>query len=876
MLFTDVEQSTRVLTRLGRAYEQALDSYRQAQRTAWAAFGGVEMGTEGDSFFVVFSTAEDAVGAATQAQVTLGALEWPNDEQVRVRMGIHTGTPRVHGGDYVGLDVHRAARIAAAAHGGQVVVSDATAKLVAGRLPPGVSLRDLGLHRLKDLDAPEHVYQLAIPGLPVDFPPLKSLGTSASLPVTTTPLLGRRTDVNDLAKLLVDPQVRLVTLTGPGGSGKTRLSIAAARQVAEQFPDGVSFASLAAFTSPGLIWSSIGQVLGLPSDRRAPPAFFESVAPLSALFVLDNLEQMDGAAAAVDQLLHATTGIVVLATSRRPLNLASEHQYPVLPLALPTEDTLGAAKASPAVRLFVERARAVRPSFSLTPSNATDVSEICRHLDGLPLAIELAAARTNVLGPQALLRRLEQALDLRGSDVDRPARHTSLRATIDWSYGLLTAEQQQLFRQLGVFAGGADLEALAAVHADDADRGTHLIDLVADLVDANLATVTDDGDGEPRFAMLETVRSFAVEELAQAGEHADVRRRHAAHYVKVAERLEARRVLTSPAQVGQRLGSLFDLERNNFREALTWASASAGEEGAGAGSRRSLGLALLSSVAWMWRHEDLAEVRHWFEAFLENPHGGETAELGRCLAEYAATLELQGDLLDGREAARRSVEILRRLGDSELPYAVAVLGDLDAELGDRIAGRRALEDSVLRARELADSFTLGVVLARMALVDLDEENWEHALELLREVVDVSRGGGDYMATHANHYIAFVLRKTGRANEAHALMSAQLRQSVRMESTLNLALLAEHYSAVLAEAGFPRWAPVLLGAADAEREGRGVVARDRQQAAQIADAHAAARPTMTPEEWTDAYQRGHSMTITDAIETAIAATSDPDD
>ncbi|TCO42354.1 putative ATPase [Kribbella antiqua] len=875
MLFSDVEQSTRLLTRLGRAYEQALDSYRLAQRAAWAGFGGVEMGTEGDSFFVVFSTAEDAVGAAVQAQVALGGLEWPNDEQVRVRMGIHTGTPRVHGLDYVGLDVHRAARIAAAAHGGQVVVSDATAKLVAGRLPAGVSLRDLGTHRLKDLDALEHVYQLVIPGLPVDFPPLKSLGTSASLPVTTTPLLGRHTEMTDLVSLLADPQVRLVTLTGPGGSGKTRLSIAAARQVAEQFPDGVCFASLAAFTNPGLIWSTIGDVLGLPSDRRAPPAFFESVAPLSALFVLDNLEQMDGAAAAVDQLLHATTEIVVLATSRRPLNLAGEHQYAVLPLALPTEDTPEAAEASAAVRLFVDRARAVRPSFALTPSNAADVSEICRHLDGLPLAIELAAARTNVLGPRALLLRLEQALDLRGSDVDRPARHTSLRATIDWSYRLLNAQQRLLFRHLGVFASGADLEALAAVHADEAGRGTQLIDLVADLVDASLVTVTEDDDGEPRFAMLETVRSFAVEELAQAGELADVRRRHAAHYVQVAERLEARRVLTTPAQV-QRGGRLFDVERNNFREALTWASAPGGDAGNSAGSNRNLGLALLSSVAWIWKHVDLDEIRHWLEACLKNPHGGQTAALGRCLADYAETLELQGELLDGRDAARRSVEILRRLGDSELPNALAALGDLEGALGDRIAGRRAMEDSVLRARELADSFFLGDVLARLALLDIDEENWEHALELLHEAVGVSRSyGSDYMAIRANHNIAFVLRKTGRAKEAHELMSAQLQQSLSLESTLNLALFAEDYSAVVAEAGFPRWTPVLLGAADAELEQRGV-ARDRWQEAPIADAHAAARPTMTPTEWTDAYQRGHSMTIREALESAIAATTAPDD
>ncbi|MEV4260585.1 adenylate/guanylate cyclase domain-containing protein [Kribbella sp. NPDC049584] len=872
MLFSDVEQSTRLLMRLGRAYEQALDSCQLAQRSAWVRFSGVEMGTEGDSFFVVFSTAEDAVGAAVQAQVALGELAWRNDEQVRVRMGIHTGTPRIHGGNYVGLDVHRAARIAAAAHGGQVLVSDATAKLVAGRLPQGVSLRDLGAHRLKDLAEPEHLHQLAIPGLPVDFPPLKSLGASASLPVTTTPLLGRRTAATDLVRLLVDPQVRLVTLTGPGGSGKTRLSIAAAREVAEHFPDGVCFASLAAFTSPRRIWSSIGEVLGLPSDRRAPPGFFEAVAPLSAVFVLDNLEQMDGAAAAVDQLLHATTDIVVLATSRRALNLTSERQYPVLPLALPTEDTLASAKASAAVRLFVERARAVHPSFVLTPSNAADVSQICRHLDGLPLAIELAAARTNVLGPRALRLRLERALDLRGSVVDRPARHSSLRATIDWSYRLLTTQQRLLFRHLGVFAGGANLGALAAVHPADTGSDTQLLDLAADLVDANLVTITDD-DGEPRFAMLETIRSFAIDELAQAGELADVRRRHAEHFLKVAERLDRRRVLTTPSK---QAGHLFGAERNNLRAALVWASAMAGEGETEAGSRQSLGLALLSSVAWMWKHEDLAEVRQWLEAFLKNPPIEETAAVGRCLADYAETLELLGMPVDGREAARRSVEILQRLGDSELPYALAILGSLEVELGDRIAGRHDLEASVLHARESADRFNLGAMLTHLAFLDMEEENWGQALELLREAVDLSRGDGvDYWATRANNYIAIILGRTGRAAEALELMSTQLQHSLRLESTLNLAILANDYSGVLAAAGLPSWTPVLLGAADAELERRGI-ARNRQERADITETCAAARTAMSPTEWTDAYQRGHNMTITEALEKAIAAATSPDD
>jgi predicted ATPase/class 3 adenylate cyclase len=874
MLFSDVEQSTLLLTRLGELYAEALDQCRRVQRAAWMAFGGVEMGTEGDSFFVVFPIAESAVHAAVRAQIALGECAWPNSEQVRVRMGIHTGTPRLHGADYVGLDVHRAARIAAVAHGGQVLVSDATAKLVGGALPAGVSLRDMGGHRLKDLVAPEHLYQLLVPGLMAEFPPLRSLGATSSVPVATTPMLGRDTELTELVELLVAQDSRLVTLTGPGGTGKTRLAIAVARQVAERFADGAFFVSLATLTSAEFLWGSIGEVLSLPPDGRSPPAFFEHVAPMSAVFLLDNLEQMDGAAAAVDRLLHEAPNVVVLATSRRALNLASEHQRAVAPLALPTGDTAAAVEASPAVGLFVARARAVRQPFALTPSTASDVVQICRRLDGLPLAIELVAARTKVFGPRALLNRLDQALDVRGSDADRPARHTTLRSTINWSYGLLSEGQRQLFRCLGVFAGGADEAALAAVCAGSGWGGDDPMNIAIDLVDASLTTVTEDSDGEPRFAMLETVRTFAVDALEQAGELADVRRRHAAYFVTVAERLDWRRVLTTPEQI-HRETHLFDVELNNFREVLTWATAPGAEPDLEAGSRTALGLALLSNVSWLWRHLDFAEAHHWLETCIDDSMGKVTAALGRCLTEYAQNLCMQGELLRGRQAARRSVEMLRAPDDPGLPGALAVLGELETALGDKHAGRRALEESVLRARQAGDDMMLAGQLQALAELEMDEDNCEHSLELLREAVDLShRGDGGYLGSHANHSIALVLRKLGRLNEAHKLMSTSLLQWMHAESDLNLASGAEDYSALLAEAGSVMWIPVLLGAADAVHEHSGV-ARDRRQTTQITDADAAARTTMNSDDWATAYRRGRNMTIRDALQESINATTELD-
>jgi predicted ATPase/class 3 adenylate cyclase len=872
MLFSDVEQSTRLLMRLGELYAEALDQCRRVQRAAWTASGGVEMGTEGDSFFVVFPTAETAVHAAVRAQVALGECAWPNCEQVRVRMGIHTGTPRLHGADYVGLDVHRAARIAAVAYGGQVLVSDATAKLVRDALPAGVSLRDLGGHRLKDLVAPERLYQLLIPGLLAEFPPPRSLGATSSLPVTTTPMLGRDTELTALVELLVAQDTRLVTLTGPGGTGKTRLAIAAGRQVAERFADGAVFVSLATLTSAEFIWGSIGEVLNLPSDGRSPPSFFKHVASMSAVFLLDNMEQMDGAAAAVDRLLHEAPSVVVLATSRRPLNLASEHQRAVAPLALPTGDTPAAVEGSPAVRLFVARARAVHQSFALTPSNAGEVVQICRRLDGLPLAIELVASRAKVFGPRALLSRLDQALDVRGSDADRPARQTSLRSTIDWSYSLLNEGQRQVFRRLGVFAGGADEAALVAVCTGTRWGGGDPMDIALDLVDDSLTMVTEDGDGEPRFAMLETVRSFAVNALEQAGELADVRRRHAAYFVTVAERLDARRVLTTPEQI-HRETHRFGLELNNFREVLTWATAPGREPDTDAGSRTALALTLLSSLSWLWRHVDFAETRHWLETCIDDSTGKVSPELGRCLTEHAQDLCMQGDLLRGRQSAHRSVEVLRALDDAELPRALAVLGELETALGDRHAGRQALEESVHRARKSGDDVALSEHLQDLAGLEMVEGNWEHSLELLRKAATLShRTGSGYLTSHANHGIALVLRNLGRLNEAHELMSTNLLEWMHAESDLNLASRAEDYSALLVEAGFVTCVPVLLGAADTVRERSGV-ARDRRQTVHVTDA--AARITMDSDDWSAAYRRGRDMAIRDALRESINDTTELD-
>jgi len=582
MLFSDIEGSTVLLSRLGPSYVEALDGHRRILRGVWNAHGGTELGTEGDSFFVVFPQAVDAVKAAVQGQRGLADHCWPGGERVRVRMGVHTGSPGVYDGDYWGMDVHRAARIAAAAHGGQVVISAVTGDLARNELPDGTSMRDLGTHHLKDIPEPEHLYQLTVAGLQEDFPPLRTLGTSTSLPAPATPLLGRDPDLERLTELLHEPDVRLVTLTGPGGAGKTRLSISAAAQLTTAYRDGVYFVPLAAVATEQVMWTSIAEVLDLPARHRAPGRVLSHLAQRSLLLVLDNLEQVEGADAVVSQVLEAAPHVAIIATSRRPLGLVAEYQHPVTPLTLPDGTTLSAAESSGAVQLFVQRARAVQPGFTLTADNVSDVVAICRRLDGLPLAIELCATRVKVLSIKALLGRIDQALDIASTSRVAPQRQRTLRETIAWSYHLLSPEYRRVFRRLAVFSGGADLDAVAAV----AGRNDPL-DAVAELNDASLVTISEGPEGTTRVSLLETIGRYAGDELRTADEAADASRAHAVYYADMAGNLQKMRESTHAAALETAQADL-----DNFRAALSWAVESDGD--------LATGLRLCAALGWVW------------------------------------------------------------------------------------------------------------------------------------------------------------------------------------------------------------------------------------------------------------------------------------
>ncbi|WP_125037933.1 adenylate/guanylate cyclase domain-containing protein [Nocardioides sp. LS1] len=863
LLFSDIEGSTALLSRLGASYADALTGQRRVLRAAWAAYDGTELGTEGDSFYVVFSTAGAAVAAATRAQRDLAAFAWPGGEQVRVRIGIHTGSPEVHEGAYVGMDVHRAARIAAAAHGGQVVVSESTASLVAGSLPADVVLRDLGSHQLKDIPRAAHLFQVSVAGLQADFPPLKTLGAVSSLPTPTTPLVGRDAELADLVALVRSPGLRLVTLTGPGGAGKTRLAIGAAARLMETFPDGVFFVPLAAATTPEVMWMTIAEVLGAPAETRLPPAFLEHVAHLSALLVLDNLEQLPGADAVVSQLLGSSPRTVVIATSRRPLHVSGEHEHPVPTLELPDRPSLEEAAQSGAVQLFVQQASMVRPSFALSDDNVGDVVEVCRRLDGLPLAIELAAARSKLLTPAALLARLGTALELRDPGVDRPTRQQTLRATIGWSHDLLPATQQAVFCRLGVFAGGADLEGVEAVCADRLGD-TDPLDVVADLVDASLVSVGQGPGGEPRVSMLETVRVYALDELRATGELDDVRRRHAAYVVAVLEALEAlqRGAVDRLLEGRQR----FETEHDNVREALAWALDAPGADP----TRADLAMRLCLGASGWWQDCGCySEARGWLERAIALAGHDESPELAGCLTALTTVFGIQCDFARAHGTATRSVAVWRQLaedgrGDNErLSSALRALGSCELNLGHADAARTALQEAVSVAAVVGDRGAVADALRVLAFVEASEQDLERAVELAEDAITLYDDLGDeHGAMRLRHSHACYLRLIGRADEAQRRMQDLVPDVLRLGDAGALLVLAEDYGAVLAEVGHHHEAALLLGAADTARAREGAP-REPPQQAQIEAPYAVARVALA-DAWDRSYASGRAMGIEDAL------------
>ncbi|HEV2235327.1 MAG TPA: adenylate/guanylate cyclase domain-containing protein, partial [Ktedonobacterales bacterium] len=592
-LFTDIEGSTRLLQQQGSARYAALRAEHQALlRAAAVAHGGHEVDSQGDSFFVAFATAEDALLAAAAAQRALAAHPWPVEAVVRVRMGLHTGAPQLDGDRYVGLDVHRAARIAAAGHGGQVLLSEATGALVASMLPEGIALRELGRHRLKDMPQPERIFQVLMPELPADFPPLNVLdGHRHNLPVQLTSFIGRERELAELRPLLRES--RLLTLTGPGGTGKTRLSLWLAADALESFADGAWLVEMAPLADPALVPHTVAAALGAREQpgRAMLDVVLDFLRAKSLLLVLDNCEHLIAACAQLaETLLRAAPGVRILASSREALGVAGETTYRVPSLALPEPEEprgLEALAANDCVRLFVIRAAAAQPAFHLTATNAPAVARIGRRLDGIPLAIELAAARTRVLPPEQIAARLDDRFRLLsgGSRTALP-RHQTLEALIEWSYLLLTEPEQVLLRRLSVFAGSWTVETAQDVCGEG--LGADVLETLAHLVEKSLVEPeAPNGRAEGRFRLLETIRQYARDRLQESGEAALIRDRHLTCYIRFAEEAEPHLRRAEQMEWLERI----EREHDNLRAALAWALESGTNDRA---------LELAGALAYFW------------------------------------------------------------------------------------------------------------------------------------------------------------------------------------------------------------------------------------------------------------------------------------
>jgi predicted ATPase/class 3 adenylate cyclase len=755
-LFTDVEGSTALLHALGaEGYAQALSEHRRVLRAAFAAGGGVEVDTQGDAFFYAFADPEAAVGVATAGQRALA------DGPVRVRMGLHTGKPLLTDEGYVGEDVHLGARIAAAGHGGQVLLSETTRRLVQ------LEAADLGLHQLKDFSSPVAVFQLGSER----FPPLKTI-SNTNIPRPASSFVGRERELNDVVEMLRGG-VRLLTLAGPGGSGKTRLAIEAATELVSDFKAGVYWVALASLSEAALVPEAIARALG----TRGRPA--DEIGRKELLLVLDNLEHLAEAAPELADLVERCPNLRILLTSREVLRVRGEVAYAVPPLA-----------ESEAVELFCARA-------GLEPDEA--IEELCRRLDNLPLAVELAAARTSVLSPGQMLTRLSQRLDLLRGGRDAAARQQTLRAAIEWSYELLTAEERRLFARLAVFAG-CTLEAAEEVAGAD-------LDLLQSLVDKNLLRHSDE-----RFWMLETIREYAAERLEASGEAAELRERHAHYLFALAEEGEPHLVEYSEDWLDR-----LELEHDNLRAALDWFTAA---------RERELVQRLAGALSRFWdQRAHLAEGRRRLEAALlldDRP----TAARAKALNGAADMAVSMGDAGAARAYAEEALALHAELGDARGTGASEfLLGLAFADLDDPTEARRLFDDGERRFRELGEEWYLLVTVRMLAWMcyrlgdrergrELHEDNLLHARALGARQVEAS----------TLEALAIIAVDDGRADAAAAYLRESHRVARDPRDRVGLARHLCRVARVLAVSGDAGTAAVLLACAEARLEEMDVASR----------------------------------------------------
>jgi predicted ATPase/class 3 adenylate cyclase len=908
-LFTDVEGSTRLLERNPQAYRTAIAHHHAILSGAVEQSRGAIFETVGDAVYAVFVSPRDAVAAALRSQHDLRAATWGEIGPLRVRMGLHTGDVERQGSHYFGAALYRCGRLASAGHGGQVLLSATTADLIREALPAGAELRDLGEHRLKDLQRPERIFQLVVPGLDSDFPALRTLDRfQNNLPVQPTPFIGRERELEAARELLHHPQTQLLTLTGAGGVGKTRLAFQVAADSLRDFPDGTFVVEVGHVSAAELVIPSIAKTVSVPeaSGRSLLDGLKAYLRDRRLLLVLDNFEHVLAASAQVADLLSACSRVKALVTSREALHLRGERQLAVPPLALPDRsrvEPLDRLTGYESIRLFVQRAQAVKASFAIADGNAPAIAEICHRLDGLPLAIELAAARVNVLSAQALLARLEHRLDvLTSGPRDVPARQQTLRQTIAWSHDLLTPGEQVLYRRLAVFVGGCTLAAAEAVvggsEPDPSFDVLNVVDGMASLVDKSLLRQEDEG-GESRFRMLETIREYALERLAAAGETERLRRAHADYHLELAEHADAG--LLGGGRQAEWLNRL-EPDHDNLRAALArFARHGPAEHG----------LRLAAALRRFWRARGyIAEGRQWTAELLAHPTArGRGLPRARALHAAGFFTSQQGDYSEARALFAESLEIFRELGDTGgIGWALVDLGYLTRYEGNHVAARSLLEESLGFLTQAGDSEGMAAALGNLGLVARDlgdaevaEGYLERSLALWQELDDRvgigwawtglamaarARGRLDVAAERTERSLA-VWRELGdRQNHANVLSTAARLARDQGEYALARARLAESLT-IFKELGDRRGLAFVL-------EGFAGLAADQAQAVRalrLAGAAARLRRIIgagAPPAWQadldrsleaatrgldagtieDAGARGRSMMLPDAIALAL--------
>jgi predicted ATPase/class 3 adenylate cyclase len=822
-LFTDIEGSTRLLHEQGERYPELLGEHRRVLREAFVRHGGIEVDTQGDAFFVAFARASDAIAAASDGQAALG------DGPISVRMGLHTGEPFVTDEGYVGIDVHRAARIAAAGHGGQVLLSQPTRDLVAGE-----AVRDLGEHRLKDLSAPERLFQLGH----AEFPRLKTL-YQTNLPVPATPFLGREGELAEVVDLLRREDVRLLTLTGSGGTGKTRLALQAAAEIAEDVPDGVWWISLAPLRDPTLALDAVAKAL----DVRERPGFtleetlIDALAAKRALLLIDNAEHLLPQVATDIARLRETDGPKLLVTSRERLQLQGEHAWSVPSL----EDGDGTA-------LFTARARALRPTFTETPA----IAELCARLDNLPLALELAAARVPIFSPEQLLERLGKVELKGGRDAD--PRQQTLDATIRWSYDLLVPDERRLFARLAVFAGGCTYEAAEAVCAADADTLQSLID--KSLVRSRAST------GGGRYWMLETIREFAAAELEGSGESDALRLRHAEFFTALAERADLH-LRHGPDQHDwvERVAADYD----NVRAAMKFALE----------RDLTLALRLVGPLSFfLWLRGGFAEGRAWLDAILPRAADQPPELLGRAHECAAVIAERIGDIAGQARHSAEAYAVFAAAGDEQgMADALRERGKTASASGDPVRSNAIYTELAELAERIGDRWNGAIALNNLGYTASQSGEWERAVELCSRSSVLRRELGDEWGTAlALCNVVFAEIQLGRLSSAATNLRDALDTSMKIAAKTVVAFCLDLSVELALARGKLHDAARLAGAASRLQEELGSV-RDSFEEGMFERTVESIRASLGAEADAE-IRRGWELSVDEATALALVATGDP--